>query len=202
MDSQQLALGCYDPEWGPFPRPVRGEHLNSESTPLGGAARRQALQAREWEGKRGRNMGVQMAPPLQAPRPVTCRLQQSHPEPRPPSSQLPLRLASSSWSQGSWQVLDPSGARGTVPCLPVDTGRQQALHSIPRPRGQALYRVSAAAPSLLGHSQAPPSILTRRHGTWLSTVSATTWPTSVGLGLELGSAALTLGWNQGARWRR
>lgn len=72
VDSQQLALGCYDPKPGPFPHPVRCRHLNSESSPLGGAARREALQAREWGGKRGRNMGVQVAPPLQAPRPVTC----------------------------------------------------------------------------------------------------------------------------------
>lgn len=51
VDSQQLALGCYDPEPGPFPPEERKEHGGAGGTSSPG------------------------------PRPVTCAFQQSHPEP-------------------------------------------------------------------------------------------------------------------------
>ena len=176
-----------------------------------------------WGSKEGGSAGQRMgreerkehggAGGTSSPGPKACdlRLQQSHSEPRPPSSQLPLRLASSSWSQGSWQVLDPSGARRTVPCLPVDTRPSTAS---PGPKDRPCTGSPQQLPACVGTARPRPQSLRgdmkpgrarhlQPHGrrgrrAWGRALN--TRPTSVGPGLEPRSAALTPGRNQGGRW--
>lgn len=63
-------------------------------------------------------MGAHSGTSSPGPKACDLRLQQSHRTHRPPSSQLPHGLASSSWSQGSWQVLDPSRSQADSPLPP------------------------------------------------------------------------------------
>lgn len=185
MDSQQLALGCYDPEPGPFPR------------------------------KRGRNMGVQAAPPLQAPRPVTCafsRATRSHGHlavscpcawPPAPGHKAPGRCwthpepggqsPASLWTRADTRPSTASPGPKDRPC----TGSPQQLPAcmgMARPRPQSLR--GDMKPGRVRHLQPHGRRGRRAWGRALNTR-----PTSVGPGLELRSAALTPGRNQGGHWR-